>query len=95
MVVTVKLFANFREAAGKDQEIVEGMTDLPSLLDELVRRFGNKFERQLYSPREHKVRGTVNVMINGIRVDLQRELKTSLKDGDVVAIFPPVAGGGQ
>lgn len=95
MSVRVKLFANFSEAAGKDQEVVEGVFDLASLLDELAGRFGDEFVKQLYSPREHRVRETVNVMINGRRVDLRLELKTPLKDGDEVAIFPPVAGGGS
>ncbi|MFH1821462.1 MAG: ubiquitin-like small modifier protein 1 [Methanobacteriota archaeon] len=93
MAVMVKFFANFREAAGKDQELVEGPVDLASLFDELTRRFGNKFIKQLYSQKEHKIRETVSVLVNGKRADLHHALKTPLKDGDVVAIFPPVAGG--
>ena len=94
MSITVKFFANFSEATGKNQEVVEGARDLASLFDKLARRCGNNFVRQLYSQKEHKIRETVAIMVNGKRVDLHHGLKSPLKDGDVVAIFLPVAGGG-
>lgn len=93
MSITVKFFANFSEAAGKNQEVVCGNTDLASLLELLARKYGNNFVRLLYSEKEHKIRTTVAILINGRRIDLNRELKVQLKDGDVLAIFPPVAGG--
>jgi molybdopterin synthase sulfur carrier subunit len=94
MAVTVKFFAGFREAAGREQEKVEGVADISSLLDELVRKFGEKMSMQLYEPGTGKLRGTVHIMLNGRSIDLLEGLKTHLKDGDVVAVFPPVAGGG-
>jgi len=92
--VTVKFFASFREAAGKEQEKVEGVADVGSLLEELVGRFGEKMLVQLYEPGTRKLRGIVHVLVNGRSINLHEGLKTPLKDGDVVAIFPPVAGGG-
>jgi molybdopterin converting factor small subunit len=32
-------------------------------------------------------------MVNGIDISLSRGLDTPVKDHDVVAIFPPIAGG--
>lgn len=94
MTVTVKFFASFREAVGKEQEKVEGVSDVGSLLEELVRKFGEKMLVQLYEPGTRKLRGIVHILVNGRSINLLEELKTPLKDGDVVAIFPPVAGGG-
>jgi molybdopterin synthase sulfur carrier subunit len=94
LAVTVKFFAGFREAAGKEQEKVEGTVDVSSLLDELVRKFGEKMLMQLYEPGTRKLRGTVHILVNGRSINLLEGLKNPLKDGDVVAIFPPVAGGG-
>jgi adenylyltransferase/sulfurtransferase len=95
LAVIVKFFAGFREAAGKEQEKVEGVTDVSSLLDWLVRKFGEKMLMQLYEPGTRKLRGIVHVLVNGRSINLLEGLKTPLKDGDVVAIFPPVAGGGS
>ncbi len=94
MAVTVKFFANFREAAGKSQVEIEGVGDLNSLFGELVHRFGKKLDHQLYSAETKGLRETVNVLVNGRFVDLSKRAKSPLKDGDVVAIFPPVSGGG-
>ncbi len=94
MAITVKFFANFREVTRKGQERVEGTKNVASLLDELVHRFGEGFAKQLYSPGTRKPSETVNILVNGRRISFLQELNTPLKDGDVVAIFPPVSGGG-
>ena len=91
MKVTVKLFANFREAAGKNLVEVDNAADLGALFEELARRFGKNFSRQLYSSGK-ELRDSVKVLING-EVTEARKLRTPLKDGDQVTIFPPVSGG--
>lgn len=93
LVITVKFFANFREAVGQERVEVAAVGDVAALLDELVRRFGEKITEQLYGPGSKKLRETVNVLVNGHGINLLSGLDTKLKDGDVVAIFPPVSGG--
>ncbi|MBA7501712.1 hypothetical protein ES706_00286 [subsurface metagenome] len=93
MAVTAKFFAGFREATEKKQESIEGVNDVTSLLDELVRRFGKKLAERLYSSDTRELRKTVNILVNGRRLDFLQGLNTPLKDGALVAIFPPVAGG--
>jgi len=93
MAIIVKFFANFREITGKEQESVEGVGNVSSLLDELVRRFGDKLAKQLYSPGTRELLETVNILVNCKGIRLLCGLNTFLKDGDVVAIFPPVSGG--
>jgi len=89
--VVVKLFANFKEAAGSGQVEVEGVADLGALFEELARRFGKKFSRQIYSSGKEP-RGYVKVLVNG-EVFEAKDSRTALHDGDVVTIFPPVSGG--
>lgn len=93
MTVIVKFFASFREATGKSQENVDGARDVASLLDELVRRFGEKLAEHLYHSGTRELRKTVNILVNGRALNIPHELDAPLKEGDVVAIFPPVAGG--
>lgn len=93
MGITVKFFANFREAVGQERVEVAAVSDVATLLDELVQRFGKKLAEQLYESGSKKLRETVNVLVNGHGINFLSGLDTKLKDGDVVAIFPPVSGG--
>jgi MoaD family protein len=93
MAVVVRFFASFREATGKGQESVDGAKNVASLLDELVKRFGEKLTEHLYHSGTRELRKTVNILVNGRGLNLPHELDTPLKDGDIVAIFPPVSGG--
>ena len=82
----VKLYANLRKVAGTKELFVEG-ADLGSVLSGLVR---------LHLPLEEiilegeGVRPHIVVTVNGHHVT---ELNVSLAEDDVVAIFPPIAGG--
>lgn len=93
MAVTVRFFANFREATGKGQDRVEGVKSVSSLIDELVHKFGDKLAEQFYHPGTREFREAVTVLVNGKGLTLPHDIGTPLKDGDVVAIFPPVSGG--
>jgi adenylyltransferase/sulfurtransferase len=92
MAITVKLFANFREAAGKNQIEIQA-DDIKTLLDKLAKIGGEKLTEQLYT-KNGKLRDTVHILVNGRGINLLKGLNTRLKDGDTVAIFPPVSGGG-
>lgn len=93
MTIVVRFFANFLEATGRSQELVEGVDDVGSLIDELVKRYGENLAKFLYRQNTRELRGDVSIMVNGKPISLLRGTKTPLGDGDVVAIFPPVAGG--
>ncbi len=92
MAITVKLFASFREAAGKDQVCIAAAENVAALLDGLTKICGKTLAEQLYDP-SGKLRDTVHVLVNGRGINLLKGLGTRLKEGDVVAIFPPVSGG--
>jgi len=88
----VKLFANFREAAGRDQVSVASAKTVGTLLNALVKTCGGGLAKQLYGANG-KLRDTVHLLVNGQGINLLEGLDTRLKEGDVIAIFPPVSGG--
>lgn len=59
------------------------------LLEELTKRYGPKFEGELFQAGTREVKPYIKVLLNGHGA----EPKARLSEGDVVAIFPPVGGG--
>ena len=90
----VRLFANLRELAG-EKSVVEDASSGASVGDVLQKicdRFGAKLREQVLDsggqPSE-----SVKVLLNGQNITFLQGTATKLKDGDVMAIFPPVGGG--
>jgi len=92
--VTVKFFTTLREIAGKKDEQIEFSRDatLESLLRHLSKKYGKEFNEYVYDELG-SVRGHLHFLINGQSVTALHGLKTRLKEGDHVAILPPVGGG--
>jgi MoaD family protein len=92
MTVKVKFFAHFREMVGS-KEVQISAKNIADLLEKLSRDY-KRLEKELFEnggnkkPREH-----INIFVNGRGIRELNGLDTPLKDGDIVAIFPPVAGG--
>jgi len=79
-MVRVKLFANFREIAGK-REIEVDAENLKDLLEKLTSEY----------PEFEKLMDYAVIMVNGKIAD--RSENVGLRKHDAVAIFPPVSGG--
>jgi len=96
MKVKVKGYFNFkkvfRNLGISEIEMVDGT--LRGSFDILSHRFGEKFTDLIYDSRTKKVRGDIRILLNGRHiVHLPKGLETELKEGDEIALFPPVAGG--
>lgn len=93
MRITIRFFAAYRDIAGSKEEQIEvrGHASVGALLDVLFRRSPRL--RQEIADEEGNVREYVGVLTNGRHVRDLQGLSTPLADGDVVSLFPPVAGG--
>ena len=82
----ISLFANLRKLAGTKELSATGST-LRAVLDELVKRNPPLGEIILANG---ELRPHIIITVNGHNVS---DLDTLLTEQDVVAIFPPIAGG--
>jgi molybdopterin synthase sulfur carrier subunit len=89
--VRVKYFTLLREITGKKEEEIEAET-IRDLLDSLISKYGEELRDEVNSDRE-KIPGYYHILVNGLNINLLKNLDTELKDGYVVSILPPVGGG--
>ena len=62
------------------------------LLTRLTEKYGEKFREYLYDERG-TVQSFLSILVNGKSIYVLQGLDTELKEGDSVAILPPVGGG--
>lgn len=92
MRIRVKAFATFREVMDSqvDMEFPEGAT-IRTLLAELTGRYEGLNDLIFAGPGT--LRDFINILRNGRNIHFLAGLDTPLDEGDVIALFPPVAGG--
>lgn len=92
--VKVLLFATFRKKYGSKELTIECDGTVRGLVESASRMLGAEFYSDVYDSRRDMVRDDLIFTVNGRNIkDLKGNIE--LKDGDVVAIFPPLAGGGR
>ncbi len=93
--IVVKAFATIREAIGEfgkiSFEFPEQVT-VKNLIEILSKRFGEKFNLEVLDDNGLPKK-TIKIFINGRDIEFLDGLHTVLKDGDEVALIPPIAGG--
>ncbi len=91
MKLKVKLFANFREVTrNKEVEVVPKGDKVADVISTLIHDYP-KLEPLMLNGTE--VKPYVNILLNGKSVRDNGGLEASVKEGDEVAVFPPVSGG--
>ena len=91
MLVRVRSFAGFRNILGKEMEVElaneSKVEDLLNILSSLKANLGP----QLFD--EAGLREDVNIFVGGKNIASSESVRTMLKEGDVVALFPAAIGG--
>jgi molybdopterin synthase sulfur carrier subunit len=94
MKVTVKFFTTLREITDKREEEIKSSNDLTvgELLEQLSKKYGHRFMDYVYD-KKGNVQSYLQFLVNGRSITTREGFKTKLKEGDRVAIIPPVGGG--
>jgi molybdopterin synthase sulfur carrier subunit len=94
MKVKVKFFTSLREITGKkvDEIHLQNAITVEELLTLLSEKYGKKFREYIYNKKE-KVQDFLSFLVNGKNINVLQGFDTELKQGDTVAILPPVGGG--
>ena len=92
ITVTIKSFATLREVMDAEirMELREGAT-IRTVLALLTDRYKGLDELLFIAP--DVLRDFVNILKNGRNIHFLAGLDTLLDDGDIIALFPPAAGG--
>jgi MoaD family protein len=97
MEVKVRFFTNLREIVGKREETLI-LPDAESVTVNLVlkilsQKYGTPFVEYVCQEKTMQPKGFLQFLINGTSTSTLNGLETTLHNGDVLAILPPVGGG--
>jgi sulfur-carrier protein len=95
--VSVRFFTVLREVAARKEETLEfgegENVTVANVLKMLSDRYGKPFDEYVYDPQTGTVKGFLQFFLNGQSTSGLNGLETQLRNGDVLAIVPPVGGG--
>lgn len=63
------------------------------VLIELQKNVGKKFKEKVYDPPSDKLAEGVTILLNGRNIEYLDDSKTTVKDGDILYLMSPSAGG--
>ena len=94
MNVQVNFFTSLREITNKKTEEIQlqERTTVREFVRLLSEKHGKKFEEYIYT-KKFEVKEFLSFLINGQNINNLKGFGTTLKDGDIIAILPPVGGG--
>lgn len=87
----VRLYANLRDILNKDQVSIDAGTVKELMIK--MEDMGGKKLRDLMRDSNNELRPNIIILVNGKNARFIKGIDTEINEGDVIDIFPPVAGG--
>ena len=66
---------------------------LAQLIEKVSLKYGEEAYDYLHDKTTGRIDPSIKFLVNGVDVHRLQECKTELKEGDVVAVIPPIGGG--
>jgi len=94
MNVKIKFFTSLREVTGTKMVNLhlKKIISVEELLFLLSEKYGQEFREYIYD-QDGKVQDFLSFLVNGKNIHNLQGFNTILKEGDIIAILPPVGGG--
>jgi MoaD family protein len=94
MKIKIKFFTSLREITDKkvDEIQLQNSITVKELLVILSEKYGKKFKEYIYN-KKGEVQDFLSFLVNGKNINVLQGFDTKLKQGDTIAILPPVGGG--
>ena len=94
MKVIIKFFTSLREITGNKMVNLQlkNKMSVEQVLFLLLEKYGQEFRDYVYN-QEGKVQDFLSFLINGKNINNLQGFNTVLREGDIIAILPPVGGG--
>ena len=93
--ITIKALGTFVDYFGfRRMELTLSGKTIADMLDELSKQIPELPYHIFEDEHKDKVKGFVKILINGRGIEHLGNLQAMLKEGDVIAIAPPIGGGG-
>jgi molybdopterin synthase sulfur carrier subunit len=94
MKIKVKFFTSLREITDKkvDEIQLKNAITIEELLNILSEKYSKEFREYIYN-KKGKVQDFLSFLVNGKNINVLQGFDTKLKQGDTIAILPPVGGG--
>ncbi len=97
MQIKVRFFTSLREIVGKREETLGFDQNVKVSVDLVLRtiaeKYGTPFKEYVYNGKTFQPKSFLQFLVNGNSTSTLNGLETELKEGDVLAILPPVGGG--
>jgi MoaD family protein len=91
--VRVEFFGTLKEIGKNESWEIRESAPLIDLLKEMVKKYGFKFEKRIFNPKDNELNHYVIILLNGRPISLLDGLKTTLNRDDKLSFLIPVSGG--